>query len=395
MELGALSGVKVLDLSRVLAGPYCSMLLADMGADVIKVEMPGSGDDTRAWGPPFQAGEAAYYLSVNRNKKSVTLNLKHPRGHEVVKRLAAISDVVIENFRPGTADDLGIGYKDIFKLNPRIVYCSISGFGQDGPGSSRPAYDLLLQATGGFMGITGEEDGAPVRVGVAILDMGAGMFAAFGIVTALMERLTSGQGQYLDISLLDTSVSWLSYMAHNYFATGENPKRLGSGHPSIVPYQAFKARDGRYLVAAVGNDRLWVRFCQVLRLDIANDPRFLTNRERVLHREELMSIVEQTLLQKPMEAWVKELNEGGVPSGPINLISDVFSDPQVLHRRMLVEVCHPFGPIKVLGSPVKMSRTPGEVRTHPPLLGEHTEDVLLSLGYTEQEVRSMREEGAI
>lgn len=393
--MGALDGVKVLDLSRVLAGPYCSMLLADMGAEVVKVEMPGSGDDTRAWGPPFQAGEAAYYLSVNRNKKSVTLNLKHPQGAEVVRQLAAASDVVIENFRPGTADSLGIGYNDVSKMNPRIVYCSISGFGQDGPGSDRPAYDLLLQATGGLMGITGEEDGAPVRVGVAILDMGAGMFAAFGIVTALMERLTSGEGQYLDISLLDTSVSWLSYMAHNYFATGENPERLGSGHPSIVPYQAFRAQDGRYLVVAVGNDRLWDRFCRVLGLGIANDPRFRTNRDRVLHREELVGIIERALLQKPMEAWVKELGQGGVPSGPINLISDVFSDPQVLHRRMLVEVSHPSGPMRLLGSPVKMSRTPGEVRTHPPLLGQHTMDVLLSLGYSEEEVRSMREEGAI
>ncbi|MEW6082877.1 MAG: CaiB/BaiF CoA-transferase family protein [Bacillota bacterium] len=392
--MAALDGIKVLDLSRVLAGPYCSMLLADMGAEVVKVEMPGTGDDTRAWGPPFQGGEAAYYLSVNRNKKSVTVNMKHPEGLGVIRRLASSSDILLENFRPGTMDRLGLEYDEVKAYNPGIIYCSISGFGQDGPYRDKPAYDLLLQATGGLMGITGEEDGSPVRVGVAILDMGAGMFAALGIITALLERQRSGEGQRLDFCLLDTSVSWLSYMAQNYFATGQDPRRLGSAHPSIVPYQAFPARDG-HVVVAVGNDRIWERFCQALGLDIAHDPRFETNSARVRNREELVDIISRVLSQGGTGEWVKTLEASGVPCGPINLMSDIFRDPQVAHRRMTVEVRHPSGPLTVLGSPMKMSRTPGEVRTPPPLLGEHTNEVLTALGYTEKEILALREKGAI
>ena len=384
-----LRGIKVLDLSRVLAGPYCSMLLADLGADVIKVENPEGGDDTRSWGPPFQGGESAYYLSVNRNKTGIAVDLKKPEGLEVVRRLAALSDVVLENFSPGTADRLGIGYEDAKALNPQVIYCSISGFGQDGPAYDRPAYDLLLQATGGLMGITGEEGSPPVRIGVAVLDMGAGMLAALATVSALYERATSGLGQHIDISLLDTSVSWLSYMAQGYLATGENPARLGSAHPSIVPYQAFSAKDGRYLVVAVGNDRLWERFCEVMGPELAKDPRFRTNQDRVANRSLLLSILAKRFATESMAVWVTRLKKAGVPCGPINLVSDVMADPQVLHREMVVTLDGPPSPLSVLGSPLKMSRTPGTVRMRPPFLGQDTEKVLLSLGYSGEEIRSL------
>lgn len=392
---GALSGVRVLDLSRILAGPFCTMLLADLGAEVIKVEPPG-GDDTRQWGPPFVEGESTYFLSVNRNKKSITLNLKHPRGREIALRLAERCDALVENFRPGTLERLGLGYEDVARVNPRIVYCSISGFGQDGPYRNKPGYDLLAQAMGGMMAITGLPGGEPVKAGMSVADLGAGMFAAIAILAALRHRDRTGQGQRIDVSLLDTVIAWHTYHATAFFATGEPPRPLGSAHPSIVPYQALRAADG-YVVVAVGNDQLWQRFCCATGLDhLAADPRFGTNAGRVAHREELVRRIEAHLASRPVAYWVEVLEAAGVPVGPILNLDRIYTDPHVLHRQMVVEVDHPTaGPIRLTGIPMMLSATPGEVRLPPPLLGQHTEEVLAGLDYSAEEVAALRREGIV
>ncbi len=393
---GPLAGVRVLDLSRVLTGPYCTMMLADLGAEVIKIEAPGSGDDTRAWGPPFVDGESAYFLSVNRNKKSLTLNLKHPEGLAIARRLAERSDVAVENFRPGTADRLGLGYEALRAINPAIVYCAVSGFGQDGPYREKPGYDVILQGMGGLMGITGEPDGPPMRVGVAVADIGAGMFAAYAIVAALYERERTGQGQYIDVSMLDCQVAWMTYMAGYYFATGEPPARMGAAHPTIVPYQAFKAQDG-YFNVAVGNDAMWLRFCPAIgHPELAGDPRYRTNADRVRHRDELVPFLAEVFAARPAREWIAALEAAGVPAGPIYDLRQVFEDPQVNHRGMRVTLEHArAGPISVTGVPVKFSRTPGAVTSPPPLLGQHTEAILAELGYDGEHIRKLRAEGAI
>ena len=392
----ALEGIKVLDLSRALAGPYCTMMLADMGAEVIKLEMPGKGDDSRSWGPPFVEGESAYFMSINRNKKSITLNMKSDKSTGIIHKLIKQSDILVENFRPGAMERLGLGYEQVKKINSGIIYCSISGFGQDGPYRMLPGFDQVLQGMGGLMSITGEPGGSPIKVGVAIADISGGMFAAYGIVAALYNREQTGKGQVVDISLLDSQVAWLTYRAGAYFASGEVPQPVGSGHPVIVPYQAFKARDV-YINIAVGNDQLWERFCKAVGLEkVMNDPRFATNAKRVENREEIVKIIGDLITAKNGEEWLKILTDAGVPCGPIYTIDKIFADPQVLHRQMLQELNHPTaGKIKVAGIPVKLSDTPGEVKSAPPVLGQHTEEILTALGYSDKDVTNLKGEKVI
>lgn len=391
-----LDDLLVVDLTRALAGPYCTLMLGDMGARVVKIETPEGGDDTRGWGPPFINGESSYFLGINRNKESLTLNLKHPQAQGVLRRLIDRADVLVENFRPGVMDRLGFGYEAVSGMNPRLVYAAVSGFGQDGPYRERVAYDLILQGMGGLMGTTGEEGGPPVKVGVAVTDIAAGMFAAFGIMAALHARSRTGRGQFVDASMLDAQVAWMTYQAGAYFATGENPKRLGSAHPSLVPYQSFAARDG-YVNVAVGSEAIWSRFAAAIGAPhLADDPRFRTNADRVRHRQALIALLEPIFAGRSMAEWAAAFESAGVPAGPIYQMSDLFSDPQVQHRGLVVEIEHPkAGRIKQTGLPLKLSETPGRIAAPPPLLGQHTEPILRELGYSAGEITGLREHGAI
>ena len=393
---GALTGLTVLDLTRVLSGPFATMTLADLGADVVKIEQPGTGDDTRQWGPPFQGDEAAYFLSVNRNKRSLAVDLKLTDGLALVRDLARRADVVVENFRPGTAARLGLGYDDLSADNPGLVYASISGYGQTGPDSHRAGYDAIAQARSGIMSVTGEADGPPVRVGVSSADLVAGMWAVIGILAALRERDRSGQGQWVDISLLDGSVSWLTYVAAGYFATGTRPPRYGSAHPTIAPYQGFATKDGE-LMLAVGNDAIWRRFAPAAGLDeLVADPRFATNPLRVSHRDELLPLVADAMASRTSAQWVEVLDAAGVPVGPIQTVDEVVTDPQVLARGMVGEVEHPTaGTLRTIGCPVRLTATPPQVRTAPPLLGQHTDDVLAELGVDAERLTALRASGAV
>ncbi len=390
-----LDDLTIVDLSRALAGPYCTMMLADLGARVIKVETPHGGDDTRGWGPPFLNGESAYFLSINRNKESLTLNLKASRGRDLLWRLLERADVLVENFRPGTMDRLGLPYDAVHERIPRLVYCSISGFGQTGPYRERPAYDLIVQGMGGIMAITGEPDGPPTKVGVAVGDICAGMFAAYAILAALRVRDRTGRGQWVDAAMLDGQVAWMTYAAANYFATGEDPSRFGSAHPNLVPYQAFPSGDG-FVNVAVGSEGLWQKFCEALEIPLARDPRFATNAARVAHRKELLDILMPVFARRTTAEWVDRLLRAGVPAGPISGMSEVMSDPQVGHRGMVVDLDHPrAGRIRVNGVPVKFSETPGAVRMPPPVLGEHSEAILRSIGIGGDEIAALRKEGVI
>src|SRR3990172_287675 len=395
---GALDGIRVLDLSRVLAGPYCSMILGDLGADIIKVERPGIGDETRHWGPPFAApGESAYFLCTNRNKRSITVNLKAPQGLEIIKALARKSDIFLENFSPGTTDELGVGYEAIREVNPRIIYCSITGYGPDGPYRNRSGYDLVVSAIGGLMGITGEPEGPPVKVGVAITDVCTGISAQGAICAALYSREKTGKGQRIDLSLLETQVAALVNMASSYLISGEIPRRWGTAHETIVPYQGFEAND-KYVIITAGNDQLWARFCKVLGVpELIDDPRFQTNPLRVKNRKECIQALAPVLKTKTRDEWIKLLNAEGIPCSPINTMDEVFSDPQVLHRNMLVEVDHPTaGKIRLAGIPAKYSETKAVIRRPPPRLGEHTEEVLSKvLGFDPPKIEKLRAQGVI
>ncbi len=387
----------MLDLSRVLAGPYCTMMLGDLGADVIKVERPGLGDDTRQWGPPFAAGESAYYLCCNRNKQSLTLNLKSAAGSEIAARLAERCDVLVENFLPGTLDGWGLSYETLSQKNPRLVYCSITGFGQTGPRRDEPGYDIMIQALAGVMSITGEASGPPMKVGVAISDITSGIFACNAILAALYARERTGKGDRIDIALFDSTIAWLANVGSNYLVSGVVPQRQGTAHPNIVPYQAFEAAD-MSLIIAVGNDGQFVKFCAVLgRTDLAADARFKTNALRVENRETLVPEVAAEVGKRTAGEWLHTLEQAGIPCGPVNTVDRVFADPQTAAREMLIEVPHPtIGPLKLAGTPLKMASLNQPPRRPPPLLGEHTDEVLANvLKLTVGEIEQLRKSGVV
>ena len=376
----------------MLAGPYSTMILGDLGAEVIKVESPHVKDDTRGWGPPYTGGESAYYLCANRNKRAITLDLKSEKGKEIAKKLIARSDVVVQNFKTGTLEKLGLGYDVMKAINPRVILASITGFGKNGPYKDEPGYDYIIQAMAGLMSITGEKNGQPVKVGVAIADVLTGMNTAIAILAALYERNRSGIGQEIDIALFDSQIAALVNVASNYLVSGKVPGRLGNEHPNIVPYQVFPTADME-MVVAVGNDQQFAKFAEVLGMpELAENEKFVTNSSRVAHREELAAIISERMKQKNADEWMKALRKAGIPNGPINDLGRLFADPQVAARQMVVEVDHPTAKkVKLVGSPLKFSRTPVSIRRHPPLYGEHTEEVLRELGLSDEEIAELKQ----
>jgi crotonobetainyl-CoA:carnitine CoA-transferase CaiB-like acyl-CoA transferase len=387
----SLDGVRVLDLSRVLAGPFCGMLLSDLGADVVKIEDTGSGDESRTW-PPHKDGESAAFLVINRNKRDMTLDLKAPEGVEVLKRMVASADVLIENFRTGTMESFGLGYDTLAAINPRLVYCSVSAFGRTGPRKDAAGYEALMQAFSGIMSITGEPDGAPLRCGVSFLDLTTGIFCAFGIVNALLHRVRTGLGQRVDGSLLETAVTLLNYHAEGYLLTGAQPKPLGSSHPSLSPYRTFKCRDGQWIFIAGANDRFWQRLAPALGLgEMAADPRFAVNIERVKHRRELEAALEAAIAKHDREPLLEVLEDAGVPATPVNTVKQVMEDAQTAARSMIERVVHPrLGEIPVVGTPIKFSRMRAGVRRAAPQQGQHTDEILAEYDYSTADIAALR-----
>jgi crotonobetainyl-CoA:carnitine CoA-transferase CaiB-like acyl-CoA transferase len=393
---GPLAGVRVLDLTRALSGPFATMILGDLGADVIKVEDVWHGDDTRRWGPPFQGDDAAYFLSINRNKRGLSVNLKTSEGRQIVQRLAASSDILMENFRPGTAARLGLGYEELSGQNPALIYASISGYGQTGPSAQLPGYDAVAQAVSGMMSVTGEAGGEPVRSGTSLADVGAGMWALIGILAALHARRASGRGQQIDISLLDGQLAWLTYVAGRYFATGVTPGRYGSAHESLAPYQVFPTSDDPVMVA-VGSDGLWRRFTAATGLDdLTDDPRYATNPDRVRHRDTLIPRITKALAARGCAEWTELLGAAGVPAGPVNTVPAALEQPQVAAREMVVELEHPVaGVLRMLGTAIKLSGQPASIRRPPPVLGQHTDEILAEAGYSASRIAELRGTGVI
>lgn len=406
MSTGPLHGLRVFDLTRILAGPTCTQILGDLGADVIKIERPGAGDDTRKFAPPFlkddqgrDTTESAYFASANRNKRSITLDLTQAKGQAVARKLIAKSDIFTENFKTGGLAKYGLGYDDLKDKFPGLVYCSITGFGHTGPYAKRPGYDVLIQGMGGFMSVTGDPDGDPQKAGIPISDLMAGMYAAVSINAALRHREITGQGQFLDIGMLDTTTAMLSIMGANYLSTGEVPERLGNSHPNIVPYQSFKTADGD-IVMAVGNDGQFERFCEFAEcMEMTTDPRFSTNGERVKNREIIVPLIRDIIMKKPSKHWLKGLEARSVSCGPINRLDEVFADEQVKSREMKLKMDHPATgdrPIDLIASPIRMSETPTSYRHSPPILGQHTDEVLREIGeFTDDEIAGFRAEGVI
>jgi crotonobetainyl-CoA:carnitine CoA-transferase CaiB-like acyl-CoA transferase len=393
-----LDNISIIDLTQALAGPYCTMLLGDMGADVIKVEQPGSGDQSRAWGPPFLEGESTYFLAVNRNKRSLTLNLKSEAGQEIMQRLIRQADVFITNLpRQSSRRGTGVDSQTLLDLNPGLIYVSITGYGMTGPYAERPGYDLIAQGESGLMSITGEPQGQPMRYPIPLSDMTTGVYAALGILGALLARQQTGQGQVLDLSLLEGQSAWQGILASAYLNAGQAPRRLGNAHPNIVPYQVFQARD-KYIIVAVGTPRLWTRFCEVLGITetVMNDPRFATNSDRLAHRDELIALVQEILARREADYWLDVLRDAHIPSGPINSVPETLAHPQLIERGFIVEQEHPVaGLVKSLANPIHFSETPAAYRVPPPALGEHNAEILEGLGYTSQEIGQFVEKGIV
>jgi len=393
-----LEGIRVIDLTQALAGPYCTMMLGDLGADVIKVEPPGQGDMSRGWGPPFVEGESAYFLSVNRNKRGLTVNFKTTEGQRILHQLAESADVFVvniprmESLRRGRIDP-----ETLQALNPRLIYCAISGYGFTGPKAERGGYDVVTQGEAGLMSLTGEPEGGPTRFPTPMADISAGIYATIGILAALLAREKTGRGQFLDIALLDSQVTWLANLAGSYFATGQRPPRLGNVHPTITPYQPFRTKD-KHIIVAVGTERLWQRFCALLGIEdtIMVDPRFATNAQRNQHRNELIPLLQEILEKETADYWLEKFTAEGIPSGPINFPDETLADPQLLARGMIVELEHPLaGLVRSIGNPVHLSETPITYRLPPPLLGEHNDEILSALGYDAKQVEGLRERGVV
>ncbi len=394
MDNTSLEGIRILDLTQAMAGPMATMLLGDLGADVIKVE-PITGDQSRKWAPPYLNGMSAYFISANRNKRSIVIDLKSPEGKEVFKKLVENSDILIENFRPGTMEKMGFSYNDIVKVNASIIYCSVSGYGQTGPGKDLPGYDLTILANSGLLSINGEPGRPPVKFGVPIADITAGLFSDIAILSALFERTKTGKGQYIDMSMLDANFSILTNQALSYFATGKNPQRLGSAHSTIAPYQVFATSDG-YIAITVGTEKLWSIFVDVIgRKDLAENPDFRTNVQRVMNREKLATELNETFKNYKISELAEKLTQAGIPFAPINTVEDAVKSPQIKAREMVTEMKSPYGSVNLIGSPFKMSRTPGKIRIAPPQLGYNTVEILKSVGIEQKEIDNLIKKGVV
>jgi len=393
-----LDGIRVIDLSRILAGPYCTMLLGDLGADVIKIEVPGRGDDTRQWGPPFTAGgQSAYFLAANRNKRSLTLNLKSDRGMEILKALIQKSDILVENFRAGTLEKWGLDYEQLKDLKPDLIYCTVTGYGYTGPYRDRPGYDFVVQAMGGFMSVTGPEDGEPYRAGIAIADLASGIYASNAVLASLFARERTGKGQRIDISLLDCQVAVMSYVASNYLVSGDPPRRFGNAHPNLVPYEVFEAADG-YFAFVAGNDLQWAKFCKAVgRETWETDERYATNPARLENRNELVGLLKELFSTRTVSDWIELCESIGLPASPINSMDAVLSDPQVLARELVMEVPHGTeGSVPLIRSPLNIPTAPSEIRYPPPTLGEHTDEVLSELlNFDPADLQALRDKGVV